>query len=269
MSNSTQAVAFNAYTQNFTLLMADGVTAFQVDIPTLDAFVLYNTEVGINYASQIGASIVMLLVVLLVTRDSKRRSPLFIINVISLALSVIRSLLQTLYWVGPFTEAYAYFSGDFSAVPRSAYANSVASIVMTLLLLCTVELSLVLQTKVVCTTLRENYRLTIMALSLTIALLSVGFRFADMVANAMAIVSLETTYSLTWLASAALIMETISIWYFCLIFVSKLGITIYQRKKLGLRQWGPMQIICIMGGCTMVVPCMFSLAHIFPLATIN
>lgn len=235
--------------------MADGVTPFQVGIPDLDNFVLYNTQVSINYATQIGASIVMLAVVILVTRESKRRSSLFFINVISLILSVIRSLLQTLYWVGPFNESYAYFSGDYSAVPNSAYSNSIASIVITLLLLCTVELSLVMQTRVVCTTLKESHRLAIVALSLLITLLTVGFRFGDMVQNAKDIVDLVPTYS--WLASAALIMETISIWYYCLIFIGKLGLTLYQRKKLGLRQWGPMQIICIMGGCTMVIPCKF------------
>ncbi len=253
MSSTSQAPAFDPYTQNFTLLMPDGVTPFQVGVPDLDYFILYNTQVSINYASQIGASIVMLAVVVLVTKESKRRSSLFFINVISLMLSVIRSLLQTLYWVGPFNESYAYFSGDYSAVPSSAYANSIASIVMTLLLLCSVELSLVMQTRVVCTTLRESQRLAIVALSLVTTLLTVGFRFGDMVQNARAIIDLVPTYS--WLASAALIMETISIWYFCLIFVAKLGITLYQRKKLGLRQWGPMQIICIMGGCTMVIPC--------------
>jgi pheromone alpha factor receptor len=247
MSSTSQAPAFNPYTQNF--------TPFQVGIPDLDNFVLYNTQVSINYATQIGASIVMLAVVILVTRESKRRSSLFFINVISLILSVIRSLLQTLYWVGPFNECYAYFSGDYSAVPNSAYSNSIASIVITLLLLCTVELSLVMQTRVVCTTLKESHRLAIVALSLLITLLTVGFRFGDMVQNAEAIVDLVPTYS--WLASAALIMETISIWYYCLIFVGKLGLTLYQRKKLGLRQWGPMQIICIMGGCTMVIPCKF------------
>lgn len=255
MSASDQTTAFNPYTQNITFLMADGLTSFQVRVLDLDGFVLYNTQVGINYASQIGASIVMLAVVLLITKESKRRSPIFVVNVISLALSVIRSLLQTLYWVGPFSETYAYFSGDYSAVPRSAYANSIASTVMTLLFLCTIEFSLVMQTRVVCTTLRESYRLIIMAVSLLITLLTIGFRFAEMVENAIAIIDLETMYSLTWLASTALIMETISIWYFCLIFVGKLGITLYQRKKLGLRQWAPMQIICIMGGCTMVIPC--------------
>jgi pheromone alpha factor receptor len=257
MSANSQAAAFDPYTQNITLLMADGVTAFQVSLTDLDEFVLYNIQVSINYASQIGASIIMLVVVLLVTGESKRRSPIFVINVISLILSIIRSLLQTLYWVGPFSETYAYFSGDYSAVPRSAYANSIASILMTLLFLCTIELSLVLQTRVVCMTLRESYQFIITAISLLITLLTVGFRFADMVENAIAIIGLETTYNLTWLASSALIMETISIWFFCLIFVGKLGITLYQRKKLGLRQWGPMQIICIMGGCTMVIPCKF------------
>jgi pheromone alpha factor receptor len=211
--------------------------------------------VVINYASQIGASAIMLLVVLLITKESKRKSPIFFLNVISLILSTLRSLLQTLYWVGPFSESYAYFSGDFSAVPRSAYANSVAAVTLTLLLLMCVEGSLVLQTNVVTTTLSPIYRYPILMLSLIISLLAIGFRFALTIQNAKAILATQTAYGIFWLGSAALITETISIWFFCAVFVAKLGWTVWRRRMLGLRQWGPMQILSIMGGCTMIVPC--------------
>jgi len=268
MADSSQVnTTFDPFTQNFTLLMADGQTIFQVSIPDLDQFVLYNSQVCINYASQIGASIIMLVVVLLTTREAKRRSPIFMLNVTSLVLSFIRSLLQTLYWVGPFTESYAYFSGDYDMVPRSAYATSVAALVMTLLFLMTVELSLILQTNVVCCTLRERYRWLVMALSCAVSLLAIGFRFAVTVLNSEAILNTESTYFLYSIASGALIMETISIWFFCAIFVAKLAITLYQRKKLGLKQWGPMQIICIMGGCTMIIPSIFAILEYFPAST--
>ncbi|KAI9742168.1 MAG: hypothetical protein M1818_004068 [Claussenomyces sp. TS43310] len=262
MANHNQT--FDPYTQSFTIYEADGTTPVQISVADLDAFNLYNTEICVNYGSQLGASLIMLVVIILVTRDSKRRSPLFLLNIVSLMLSTIRSLLQILYWVGPFNETYAYFSGDFGAVPRSAYANSVASVVMTFLFLCTIELSLVLQTRVVCSTFRRRYRLGITMLSSIVALLAIGFRFASMVKNAEAIVSALETYFLTWLASATLIMETISIWYFSTIFVSKLAVTLYQRRKLGLKQWGPMQIICIMGGCTMVIPSIFAILEYYP-----
>jgi pheromone alpha factor receptor len=242
--------------QNFTLLMGDGTTPFQVNMADLDASVLNEVEICINYGSQIGASIIMLVVVLLVTRKAKRKSLIFPINVLSLILSVLRSLLQTLYWVGPFTEIYAYFSGDYTAVPRSAYNNSIAAIVMTLLLLVTVETSLVLQTHVILRlAMRNRYRYSIMVVSIMVALLAIGFRFAEMVLNAIAIFSLESTYFLTRLASATLITETISIWYFCLIFVAKLGMTIYQRRVMNQKQWSVLSIVFIMGGCTMVIPC--------------
>lgn len=246
---------FDPSTQIFTLYQADGITPFNVSITDLDVHDVYKGQICINYGAQLGASILMLLVVSLITRESKRRSSLFFLNIFSLFLSTIRTLLQTLYWIGPFNENYAYFSGDFSAVPRSAYASSVASIIMTFILLCTIQVSLVMQTSVVCSTLRSNYRLGLTMLSTVVALLAIGFRFANMVQNAEAILAIAEEYYLMWIASASLITETISIWYFCTIFTGKLAITLYQRRKLGMKQWGPMQIICIMGGCTMFIPC--------------
>jgi hypothetical protein len=40
-----------------------------------------------------------------------------------------------------------------------------------------------------------------------------------------------------------------------MIFISKLGMTIYQRRKMNQKQWSVLSIVFIMGGCTMVIPC--------------
>jgi pheromone alpha factor receptor len=259
MSNNT--TDFDPYTQPFTLLMADGSTPFNLTIADLDDYAYYNTKVGINWASQLGASIIMFAVVLLITNPSKHKARLFWINIVSLVLCIIRAILQCVYWTGPWNESFAYFADDYTAVPRTAYANSIAATVMTFLLLCSVELSLFLQVQVITRAMMGNhYRHMLLLLSGIVITLTVGLRFGLMVHNCKQIVGSETdtSFNILPLASGSLIMETISIWYFCIIFVAKLGFCIHERKKkLSLKPWGPMEVICIMGGCTMVIPCEF------------
>ena len=244
---------FDPYTQSFTLQASDG-TSFNVSIPDLDYFVSYNNQICINYGAQTGASIILLVVLLLLTKPDKRASPIFIVNVSSLALNIIRNVLQCLYFTGPFTEAYAVFSGDLSRVHTGDYATSVTATVCTLLVLVCVEISLCLQTRVVCITLRQLYRRTIFAASLVVALLAIAFRLAFCIANSIYIVQARVDGPLYPLATAATITETISICCFSAVFVSKLAFALNERRKLGLVQFGPMQIIFIMGCQTLIVP---------------
>ena len=257
MSTNTTAMGtnqtFDPYSQPFTLLMGDG-TPFIVTILDLDDFILYSLQISINYASQLGASLVLLVVLVLLTKSDKRSSPIFVLNTLALALNFVRNLLQCLYFTGPFSETYAYFAQDYSHVPTSAYATSITATVFTFLLLVCVESSLLLQTHVVCLTLRTLYRRGIFVLSVIIALTAIGFRLALCVLNSEYIVTLQYISSLDWLASATNITTSISVFWFCAVFVTKLGFALQQRKKLGLRRFGPMQIIFIMGCQTLTIP---------------
>lgn len=199
----------------------------------------------------------LLVILLLLTKPEKRRAPVFIINVLSLGLNFIRSLLQCLYFTGGLNVPYAYFARDFSRVPRSDYANSVAATIFTLLVLVCIEASLVLQANIVCTTLPKLYRHGVKAVSAVVVLLAIGFRFALAVANIKATLATSegsSSASYQWLASATNIATTVSICLFCAIFVVKLGAVMRERKKMGMRQFGPMRIIFIMGCQTMIIP---------------
>lgn len=247
------ATLFDPYSQSFTLQASDG-TPFNVSIPDLDYFVNYNNQICINYGAQTGASSILLIVLLLLTKPDKRASSIFVVNVASLALNIIRNVLQCLYYTGPFTETYAVFSGDFSRVHTGDYATSVTATVFTLLVLVCVEISLCLQTRVVCTTLRQLYRKTIFAASVVIALLAIAFRIALCIENSIDIVQAKVDGPLYHLAKGATITETISICWFSAVFVTKLAFALNERRKLGLVQFGPMQIIFIMGCQTLIVP---------------
>ena len=247
------ATPFDPYQQSFTLQASDG-TPFNVSIPDLDYLVRYNVQICINYGAQTGASIILLIVLLLLTKPDRRTSAIFIVNASSLALNIIRNILQCLHFTGPWTETYAVFSGDVSRIHSADYAKSVTGTVFILLVLLCVEISLCLQTRVVCVIMRQLYRRTIFATSVVIALLAIAFRLALCIENSIYIVQAKVVGPLYHLASATTITETISICWFSTVFVTKLAFALNERRKLGLAQFGPMQIIFIMGCQTLIVP---------------
>ncbi|KAI4108509.1 MAG: hypothetical protein L6R37_000945 [Teloschistes peruensis] len=254
--------AFDPFSQSFTLLTPDG-PPIKITIPELDEFILYSIQISINYAAQLGASLLFLVVLLLLTKSEKKKSPVFIINSVALLLNLLRTLLQCLYFTGPFSETYAYFTLDYSRVSTSDYANQVAITVLTLLLLICAELSLLLQVHVVCITLRQIFQRLIFALSIIIAGLAVSFRLTFCIENAKYILALKSLFPLEWLASATNIVTSISICWFCAVFVIKLGFALNQRKKLGMGTFGPMRIIFIMGCQTLIIPAIFSILEYF------
>lgn len=244
---------FDPFAQSFTLVTGDGA-AINITVPELDAFILYSVQISINYAAQLGASLIFLIVLLLLTKPDKRKSPIFIINSVALLLNVLRMLLQCLYFTGPFSETYAYFSVDYSRVTGSDYANQVAITVLNWMLLVCVEFSLLLQVRVVCITVLDFYKRIIYVLSACIGGIAIAFRLALCIENSKYILSLKSQFSLEWLASATNITTSISICWFCLVFVIKLGFAMRQRKKLNVGSYGPMQIIFIMGCQTLIIP---------------
>lgn len=247
------SVPFDPFTQSFTLLLKDR-TPLSLSIKEVDDFVIYSIQICINYAAQLGASSILLLALFMLTKPDKRQSPVFILNSIALLLNVIRNVLQCLYFTGPFVQTYAHFGQDFSRVPRSAYATSIAATVLAVLLLICIEVSLILQVRVVSFLLTKVYRQAIFAISAVIALLAIGFRLALCVENSRLIISLKPPTSLNWLESASNITTSISICWFCAVFVTKLGIALHERRQLGLKRLGPMKIIFIMGCQTMTIP---------------
>lgn len=250
MANAT---SFDPFNQILIFHMRDG-TPFYVSMGELDASALYKIKSSITYASQLGASLLLLIVLLLLTKPDKRRSLIFILNASTLSVNFIRNILLCIYFTSPWSEIYATFAQDFSRVRRTDYANSVAAAVLSLLMLILVEVSLILQVRVVCVTLRKVYRDGIFVVSMLVALMAIGFRFTLCVANSARILKDEIMIPIQTLASNTNITTTASICWFCAVFVTKLGIALQARRKLGLAQFGPMQIIFIMGCQTLVIP---------------
>lgn len=234
-----------------------------VDIYSLDMFYQYNVRICINYGSQLGASAVLLVFLLLLTHSDKRSSFVFIFNGLALLFNILRLLFETIHFSTPFEKIYPFFSGDYSSVGPRAYAISILGTVFETMLVMCIMASLVVQVQVVCKTLRRRYRRPLLALSVLVALVPIGVRIGWMVINCMAIMALESTGPWAWLQSALNIVITTAICFFCAIFVTKLGHAIKQRRRLGVRDFGPMKIIFICGCQTMTIPALVSIIQYF------
>lgn len=254
------APVFDPFKQNITFHFADG-SPFDVPVAELDYFIKVNTTNSINYGAQVGASVVVAILLALLTAPDKRRSPVFALNMAAVLLNTGRMLSMSIYFTSSFSEVYSYFAGDYSRVSASAYANSVLGVVLTTLLLVCIEISLVVQTQVVCTTLRDMHRYILLAVSTLVALVPIGFRMAMMVENCKSIVTAIDFSPWIWLQSATNITVAISICYFSMIFVTKLGYAIHSRKRLGLTGFGAMQVIFVMSCQSLVVPGSFPIIY--------
>ena len=240
------------FNQVVTIQTSEGPT--DIAIPDIDAYYTYNIQASIDWGAQIGATIVLLVAVLLLSKPDKRRSSIFIINAVTLVLNLIRTVTHVIFFTSSFSEFYAYFAGDYSRVPRDVYATQINASVFETLVLIAVEISLCLQVKVVCVTLRDAYQRIILGFSALVALLAVAFRFVYMIENCIYIMRTQEESSLYWIGSATNITTTVSICWYALIFSTKLGFAIRQRGKLGMGGFGPMQIIFIMGTQTLIIP---------------
>ncbi|KAF3491052.1 mating-type alpha-pheromone receptor PreB [Arthroderma uncinatum] len=253
---------FDPFQQSVTFQRGDG-SSFPVSMADFDKFLLYVVRTAIAAASQLGASVVMAVLLALLTSPEKRRSIVFYLNITTLLMNVCRTLSSAVFFTSSWVEVYAYFSGDYFRVTAGAYANSVMGTIATGLMVILIELSLLVQTQVLCSTLCGIYRVVLLAWSCVVAMVPIAFRIVLVVENIKAVMSQSSLGTKVWIQSSSNITISVSICYFSLIFMAKLGYAIYTRRALGMTGFGVMQVIFIMACQTMMLPAIMSILQYF------
>ncbi|KAF4544781.1 Mating-type alpha-pheromone receptor [Lasiodiplodia theobromae] len=261
--HAANAPPFDPWNQTIVLYDAQGYRVpHDLRLNYFNDWAKYAIHASINWGSQIGASIIMVILLLVLTKHDKRRSPIFILNILALVLSVVRAITNVAFYTSEFYNFYTFITEDVSRVPTSDYATSITAVIMTLLLLTCIELSLILQASVVCATLARPRRITITVLSIVVALMAIGARIALTVWNIQFIFGLTDDLRAN-LPAISNITSSFSVCFFSLIFCGKLGLAIRNRRKLGLKQFGPMQIVFIMAAQTLIIPGICSMVQFF------
>ncbi|KAK5170496.1 pheromone alpha factor receptor [Saxophila tyrrhenica] len=259
---------FDAFNQPVTVLGPDGTTPVAISIS--DVMVLQQSAVGqsISQGIQLGAALMLLLTLVLITNKEKRRSCVFLFNAAALFLVALRAILSLVAYTGPLFNFYRWETMYYNDI-GSAQAVSAAGEFISLLLIVVIEISLAMQVRIVCCNLATFQQLAVNTINVVTTITVIGLRFALMVVNITW--NIEGLTSMTeWqfkminrFAAATNITLVISIGISTVIFCAKLGFAIESRRSLGLKQFGPMQIIFVIGCQTMCTPLIFTIVAYF------
>lgn len=259
--NGTPTPPFDPFHQSIVLLDSHGEQTPPITLDMIDYWAQFAIRTAIVWGSQIGAAFITLIMLLILTKREKRRSILFILNGIILFLCIFRAITNVLIYTTSWYSFYVLMVGDFSRIPQSDYANSILATTTTQLMVICIQVSLVMQANIICGTARRPLRFAIMTLSVLFALAVILVRIWQTVVNNKQTMGYQTP-QLPWLADFSTILLCSSLCFFSLMFCAKLGLAIRNRRKLGLKQFGPMQIVFIMATQTLIIPSKhIALAH--------
>jgi pheromone alpha factor receptor len=250
---------FDPYTQMITIVMPDGTTQTEVDISSIFSLQTATVDTAIIYGVQLGVSVLLMMILAVMTRPEKRRSIIFFLNVCALLFLFIRGVLMCIILHGPYYNFYNWITAWYWDVAHDQRI-SISGEVLNFLAYVAMESSLFFQVRIVCCTLRTSWRLAVTALTCLVAVAVCAIRFTMMVLNIkIGVIGADTATDAEWdmlnnVAASTNIVIIVSIIFFSLLFVGKLGHAIQQRRSMGMKQFGPMQIIFVMGCQTMFIP---------------
>jgi len=244
------------FSQPFNLTNAYGeVVTF--DLGILDSFMRYIGDTLIVCGIAFGMCFILIIVLLLLTKPEKRRTPVFIFNLVSLVLMALRMLSSCIQQNGPLANLSSSLLGT-SLIPASDIANQTLYAVLTALWYAITLVSMILQVRVVFSAEPKLQNVVTGSLSL-LALATMGTLLPP------DIETIITTQNLTFalppwydaLQHAANVTWAVTIGCASLVFVAKLLYIISRRKKMGFKGFGPLQVITIMAVQCLVIPLIF------------
>ncbi|KAF7543802.1 hypothetical protein G7Z17_g10448 [Cylindrodendrum hubeiense] len=251
---------FDPFSQNVSFLAGDGNTSLSVPLSMVDAFHAESVSICLNYGTQLGACIIMLAVILVMTPSSKFRRPSSILHITGLTLCVIRMALLSAYFPSPFNDFYAFWAGDYSRVPVQDFVISIVANTFSLLLVIAIEASLMHQAWTMVKLWPNFWKYSIAAFSAFITLFTIGWRLAFTVIQNKAVLSLIPPENMRWLIHLMVITNAISICWFCAIFNIKLVIHLVSNRGVlpSYKTMTPMEVLIATNGMLMIVPVIFA-----------
>ncbi|KAL2753962.1 hypothetical protein ACRALDRAFT_2028490 [Sodiomyces alcalophilus JCM 7366] len=250
---------FDPRAQTFILLAADGVTEIPVSVPDVNILFRENLATSINYASQLGASFIMLLVIVCMTPTTRLAKASQWVHIVGLVLATIRMTLLAAYFTSDWTEFYSFWALDYSTINPSDIHTSIATEVISFLFFISVQVALGMQAWAVVNLLPDLWKWFFAALSGFISLLAIAFRL--LVGTVQIVAMLDVFWErLIWAGFASSTIATVSIFYYCALFNIKLvtHLIVHRRVLPSRRGLTPMEVLVITNGLLMIIPVVFA-----------
>ncbi|CCJ30269.1 unnamed protein product [Pneumocystis jirovecii] len=216
-----------------------------------DMFSLSRAQTSMIFSAQCAMSALLAIILLLTSKREKAKTFLFFLNMAGLISVFIRGCLQCAYLTGTWTSYSVQFLGEFELLSYNDFYVSIIASCMPIFIILFIELSLLIQIRVIYASHRK-LRMPLTIISCVIISVVILFWVIAAIQNSMAILS-QTHFGSSGIWGAP--------WPYtaarCLVFVSKLFFAIYRRHKMGIKDFGPMQIIFITSCQTLIIPAIF------------
>lgn len=209
----------------------------------------------IIFGVNMGLCVMVAVVLLLLTKAEKRRTPIFILNLIALTLMFIRMLCVAILYNGPGKTLGVILLGAVEIVNATIESPTYIFQIISIFWQIVIISSLILQNRVVFSADRT------LQFYLTCGLSLLGLAAIAFETTVQAFV-FQDTLNLTgfdqpsyrWVSLTQQILFTVQIGLSALIFSGKLLYLTYRRRKMGFRGFGPLQVIMIMGFQCLIIP---------------
>lgn len=232
---------------NYTSIAGDSQTSFA----EIDSYVHTLLKNAFIFAARIGAGGLTMIAIWLTS--SNRKTPVFILNQLSLLFLVIHSGLYLSYLLGDYASVAFNFTGfaDLLISQKALNIYAAASIIQ-VCLVATIESSMVFQVRTIFNHPDGRYiGYTLTALSFLIGLATTGVYFYDVVKSIIVIFNDKND---VYEFNAHTILFASSVNFMSVILVTKLIMAIRSRRYLGLKQFDSFHILLIMSTQTMIIP---------------
>lgn len=230
----------------------------QVTFADLDAYMKTSIRYGIIYGVGMGASLVLIFLLFIMIKNKK--TPMFILNQLSLIFLVIKSSLYLSYLLGPLASLSFSFTGMLIPNTYYTYKVSVATNIMHSLMIACIQASLCYQVFVIFRYPKLKslgIMLTAFFACISVTVFSLYLYSTAMVAKtyqALFSNSQETVRYGTWVNNLPFLLFSSSINIISLILFIKLAFAIRTRRYLGLKQFDSLHILLLMATQTMCIP---------------
>lgn len=215
----------------------------------------------IGYGVEIGASIIMLAIILVMTPKTKFWRFSTYLNIASLCNNIIRLILLVIYFESTWVGFYTLYSGDYRFVTETDFNNSIASTVMGIPQNIMIMLALSLQAAAMVRFWPQAYKWCIVFVSVVLVLLEIGFMGASQAYQIITMyMSQEDSYELiistAWVRYSYLGLEVSCICWFCFLFIAKLATHLWKNRSFlpTTKGLGAMDALVMTNGVLMLIP---------------
>ena len=219
----------------------------------LQEYINENVMLGVFTGAKIAAAALALIILWMVTK--RKRTPIYIVNQISLLLTVIHGILVLSGLLGGFSSSIFTLTLFPQCVNRSDIRLFVATNISMVSLIASIQVSLVLQVHVIFRAgTHRRLGIFLTAVSAIIGFTTVCFYLVSAVLSVMAVYQDIDNIGDTFFLSIAYICMAISVNFIFLLLSVKLLLAIRLRRFLGLKQFDGLHILFIMSTQTIICP---------------